>query len=189
MTIRRTLAILPAVALLGVACAQVLGLEDRSSDPWLTSSDGYDSPEFGWAGWPMLEQGNFAATEVMVLDRSTSLMWQRSASSGNYTWAEAVIYCSRLMLGGHDDWRLPSRIELVSILDYTGSDPAIDTSAFRDPNDDLANLSKTFWSVSRYIGSAACAWAVDFKVGNVDNFEKSAQFGVRCVRDAPVGQQ
>ena len=35
-----------------------------------------------------------------------------------------------LTLEGHDDWRLPTRLELVSIVDFAAYEPAIDRAAF-----------------------------------------------------------
>ena len=41
-----------------------------------------------------------------------------------YTQTGAVTYCqTTLTAGGYHDWRLPTLIELVSILDYDGGNP------------------------------------------------------------------
>jgi hypothetical protein len=63
-----------------------------------------------------------------VFDRMTDLMWQRSASGTTYTNAAAVAACKASKLGGYADWRLPTVIELVSIVDYTATSPSVDTA-------------------------------------------------------------
>lgn len=35
------------------------------------------------------------------------------------TYVEGETYCANLSLGGQSDWRVPTRIELVSLVDYT----------------------------------------------------------------------
>jgi hypothetical protein len=61
----------------------------------------------------------------VVLDRVTGLMWQREALAPN-AFAEAEAGCSALDLAGFCDWRLPTRIELVSLVDFTRAAPAFD---------------------------------------------------------------
>lgn len=56
----------------------------------------------------------------VVLDRVTGLMWQSAVDGDKFaTFSEAAQRCESLTLAGFDDWRVPSRIELVSILDVT----------------------------------------------------------------------
>ena len=52
-------------------------------------------------------------------------MWQQAAAPSTYTWEQAKAYCPTLTLAGHSDWRLPTRIELVSLVDFGRSAPAI----------------------------------------------------------------
>ena len=56
-------------------------------------------------------------TDGTVLDTETALMWAGSASSESMTWEEAGKFCSSYRAGGHQDWRLPTRSELTSLLD------------------------------------------------------------------------
>ncbi len=57
-----------------------------------------------------------------ISDTRTGLMWQESyayVETGNYiNWYDANSYIRKLnasRLGGHDDWRLPSRLEIQSL--------------------------------------------------------------------------
>jgi hypothetical protein len=89
-----------------------------------------------WATWPMPNspssglphpQSYDTSVAGTALDRVTGLRWQRDVSivstaqqaSVTTVLAQATSYCSGLTLGGFEDWRLPSRIELVSLLDFT----------------------------------------------------------------------
>ncbi|KPK16583.1 MAG: hypothetical protein AMJ62_05140 [Myxococcales bacterium SG8_38] len=94
----------------------------------------------------------------VVVDEVTGLIWQREIDEQTRATAEAIAYCDSLILQGRDDWRLPERIELVSLM-LPGSSPAIDSEAFPDTPADYfrtatyaANSDERSWSV--YFGSA-----------------------------------
>ena len=48
-----------------------------------------------------------------VTDTVTGLMWQQT-DGGEMTVEAAETYCASLMLGGYDDWRLPTEIGRAS---------------------------------------------------------------------------
>lgn len=77
-----------------------------------------------------------------VTDEATGLMWQAADSGKGMDWQAALSYAENLMLGGHDDWRLPNAKELQSIVDYSRSpqtngtaaiDTVFKTTAIKDP--------------------------------------------------------
>ncbi len=85
-----------------------------------------------WALWPMPNPASAGLPHPaqydtskagVVLDKVTGLTWQATVSTSTYAWADAKAYCASLSLGGFKDWRLPSRIELVSIVDFTIAKP------------------------------------------------------------------
>ena len=101
------------------------------------------------------------------------------APSEGCTWSEARTYCDNMTLGNHDDWRLPTKIELESIVDYTRVDPAID-AAFTNTK------TGPYWTASALAITPGNAWYVDFSEG-VSNATATHKFmRVRCVR-AGVG--
>jgi len=112
----------------------------------------------------------------VVVDRVTHLMWQRTLDAASYGWDDANLTCRCLTLAGHDDWRLPTRIEMVSIVDFTRADPAIDPSAFPGTPPDY------FWTSTVLAGSAATAWYLFFLDGNTHSGGEDSAYRVRCVR-------
>jgi hypothetical protein len=94
-----------------------------------------------------------------ILDNNTKLMWQQQDTNNRYNYNNAISYCNDLSFAGYSDWRLPSKKELISIIDYGRFGPAIDKTKF------LNAKSSTYWTstVSTYSGSYA--WTVPFSQG------------------------
>ena len=110
---------------------------------------------------------------VIVSDTETRLIWQKTYETGK-KWQQALDYCENLTYAGYDDWRLPDKNELASIVNYAKYDPASDFS-------DMP--SQYFWSSSTYVSNTYCAWGVHFNQGNVYQAVKSDAYYVRCVRN------
>ncbi|HOX45384.1 MAG TPA: DUF1566 domain-containing protein [Myxococcota bacterium] len=135
------------------------------------------------------EQPDYALEQPgSVLDRSTGLVWARcpvglggaDCEGGQLrpsTQAEALAHCADLSLDGADDWRLPTLVELLSLLDLGTQFPAADTAAF--PGTPEACL----WTREAYAPDAAQAHRVDFDGGGAD-YAPVAEPGTyaRCVR-------
>jgi hypothetical protein len=76
-----------------------------------------------------------------VQDNKTGLVWQQQAQWGTegYRWVSAMAYCSSLNLGGFSTgWRLPTKLELESLVDprIAPPGPTIDRTVFPDTNGD-----------------------------------------------------
>jgi hypothetical protein len=141
-----------------------------------------------WAEWPMpngqadVDAGapNLAGyldnRDGTVTDNVTGLMWQQDFATG-LAQPAAVTYCrSALAAGGYHDWRLPSVIELVSLVDYGQSSPSIDGTLF--PSTPASN----FWSSTPVAGSTSTAWNVHFAAGLTGSLDATTPVAVRCVR-------
>ena len=115
------------------------------------------------------------------LDNVTGLTWQKDIA-GTYTWAEAQAYCDAIYAAGIDDWRLPSIIELVSLLDVGRAWPAIDFAAFPGPVGS-PNAYGGFWSATPGAIGVATAWYVAFTDGIIarTGTGPTAKAKVRCV--------
>ena len=54
-----------------------------------------------------------------VTDSKTGLTWVASSTTA-MTWTEAKHHCAELRFGGHGDWRLPTKDELIALWDHGG---------------------------------------------------------------------
>ena len=142
---------------------------------------------------------------TMVRDNVTGLIWEVKTDDGSvhdrdntYTWCDGnpdtnggdagscgsgtdtedfVSALNATGFGGFSDWRLPTREELRSIVDYGTYDPAIDTTLFPNTRSDF------YWSAT--INSASIAWCTDFQEGGLfyeESRSKSDSCLVRAVR-------
>jgi hypothetical protein len=111
-----------------------------------------------------------------VTDTVTGLMWQKAVAAGLFTQPKAVAFCPTLNLGTHSDWRLPTIIELVSIVDFGQSNPSINATVFP------ATPANYFWSSTLYAGTTTTVWTVHFNLGVVGGNAGDIMYGVRCVR-------
>jgi TPR repeat protein len=146
-----------------------------------------NEPVDSWAQWPMPNsQADVTAGapnlesytdngDGTVTDNVTSLMWQKAVPLDTYTWTDAAAYCRRLTLAGHSDWRLPSIIELYSIVDL-GQNGSINGTYF--PSTPL----NQYWSSSPVAGGPDGAWHVWFGFGGASYRFVHFASNVRCLR-------
>ena len=107
-----------------------------------------------------------------VTDTKTGLMWVKDTTPGVFTWLKAIEYCEGL----GDGWRLPTIEELISIVDYSRIDPAIDSVFFNAQSSD-------YWSSTTNAYDPGYAWYVDVYYGYVSYAYKSSSSNyVRAVR-------
>ncbi|HYO95067.1 MAG TPA: DUF1566 domain-containing protein [Polyangiaceae bacterium] len=148
-----------------------------------TTDDGGGAPDGGWSmpnarGSGLPAEQSFAvrsvAGEELVDDQVTGLTWQRNVSANGFSWRAAKDYCETLSYGGSSEWALPTRLELVSLLDNSRITPAIDLQAF--PN----TVPEWFWSSTPFAGDPARAWHVYFYPGAPDVEDISSALA-RCV--------
>jgi len=119
-------------------------------------------------------------TGLMWMRCSLGQQWDGKACTGtptNYTWKEALQAAKNFEFAGHDDWRLPNKNELESIVEASCNSPAINITVFP------ATPSAFFWSSSPYAGFAQGAWSVDFGYGAVNATDKDGSIFARLVRD------
>jgi hypothetical protein len=122
-----------------------------------------------------------------VLDNVTGLVWQKAVpTSQAYAWADAKAYCASLSLAGLT-WHLPSRIQLLSLVDST-TGAAMDTTYFSPPGGKYT-WSSTPWVVSQIATKPQDAWMVNFGGGGGLTSNAAAQSAVeytRCVSSPAV---
>ncbi len=112
-----------------------------------------------------------------VVDSLTGLQWQQTASADQRSWYEAEAYCdTQLILAGKADWRMPTRVELASLVDFEQHDPAIASKIF------AGTAAAPYWSSSGTLGAPLEAWTVDFQWGFTTSEITNLKHPVRCVR-------
>jgi hypothetical protein len=126
----------------------------------------------------------------MVTDRNTGLTWQKEDDHRKYNWYQASgsydpahnqsvqDVCGMLNLGGLTDWRLPTKKELMSIVDYSVPYPGPAISSAYFPN----TVAFHYWTSSTFAGDPDLAWHVSFVDGHVSYNNKNDPLHVRCVR-------
>lgn len=125
--------------------------------------------------WPSLTVDDSISDQNTLIDNNTGLEWQQTDSEVGMVWSAAVSYCDELNYGGHDDWRLPTPQELLTLSAVIG-----DTDYFQ------ATTDRTYWSSGGNCspGYSSYAWYVDYYNYGGNYFIKcnSTSRKARCVR-------
>ncbi len=129
-----------------------------------------------------------------VSDDINNLVWDRCplgfsgptciGSILTFSWENALLEVSARNSANHlgfNDWRLPNRIELESLIKIDAESPAVDGSVF--PNSPVVNsLNAISWSSTTNPADTSTAWYVSFFSGNTEFGSKSNNLTVRLVR-------
>jgi hypothetical protein len=147
-----------------------------------------DCVDPNWAEWPMPgatingapdgspnPQSYTDNKDMTVTDNVTGLMWQQPEPVSTYNQSDAISYCANLVLAGHDDWRLPSPIELASLLDL--SLPASINGTYFP-----GTYNSPTWTTLVYEKSTSSIYVVDFGGGRITSAPANSLNHVRCVR-------
>ncbi|HEY1136601.1 MAG TPA: DUF1566 domain-containing protein [Xanthomonadaceae bacterium] len=120
------------------------------------------------------------ASEAAKPKATAQLEWSHTLGGGermSYAAAEEAVAA----LG--EGWRLPSIQELLSIVDYTRSEPAIDIERFPDTK------SGAYWTSTTCAWAPRAAWIVSFHGGDANGYRRDdGDAVVRAVRSLPAGQ-
>ena len=103
-----------------------------------------------------------------ITDNLTGLMWVKSPDSTKRTWADAVSYAYTTPRCGHNDWRLPNRNELRSLVNYGQSD-----SATWLVGEGFSNVqADQYWSSTAYGTTTDSAWTINMGDGSTSALSK-----------------
>lgn len=132
-----------------------------------------------------------AQADGTLLHRPTRRVWQRCALGQTWdgatctgaptrlNWSAALAAAEDHAQAGFDDWRLPNRNELASIIEDRCFVPALNAAAFPDaPND-------VYWTGSPVTATVEEAWRVDFADGLIEPASTGTLHAVRLVRGGP----
>jgi hypothetical protein len=117
-------------------------------------------PHLQWKGRRFVDNGDGTVT-----DRLNQLMWTQSGWRPEFVsasnWWDAVERIKKLRLNGHDDWRLPTIGEWVSLVDKSRQAPAlVEPNPFQNI---ITHLP--YWSQTEY------TYGIDYTCKNVCPFE------------------
>lgn len=127
---------------------------------------------------PAAERFQLVMNDEAVLDKETGLVWERTGSSEEMDWYEAIDYCYGRTTGGRKGWRLPTMEELSSLVDPSEEDPALpEGHPFLGDH-----VSSYCWSSTTNTLNTSNAWFVYFYVGSDNGNYKSNYYYVRAVR-------
>jgi Protein of unknown function (DUF1566) len=126
------------------------------------------------------------------LDENTGLCWMDPAAALRYDWQGAIDYCDELDLEGHADWYLPSKQELIDLLEG-GCDEGVLTGTggwcnnCRDSESCRTMFGPDFSAFISLIWTSEPkdddnAWRGDIVGGNIGISPKDQDKSVRCVR-------
>jgi hypothetical protein len=134
------------------------------------------------AGWE-LQDGDFqpnaqalTKTADEVTDTHTGLVWQIGDDGNTYTQTQAVQHCASFTsTEASTGWRLPSVIELMTLIDNGVDLPSISTLF-------SAAQSTNYWTSTPTATANTLAWTVRFDFGEVIPLLLDTALPVRCVR-------
>ncbi|MEQ1845895.1 MAG: DUF1566 domain-containing protein [Nitrospira sp.] len=112
-----------------------------------------------------------------VRDNNTGLVWEQSPAmlTPGPTWSDARLQCVDKNVGGTRGWRLPSVVELASLIDPSLPPPFIPgvfTGVHLGP----------YWSATSNAESSTTKFAINFQDGLVGLSSKSTSNYLWCVR-------
>jgi hypothetical protein len=134
---------------------------------------------------------------MSVVDEKNGIWWQNSVQELVYS--EAQEYCLELSLLGHNDWRIPSNEEYISLLgncdedvenlgdgdlftsEYVTSGYCSSCSDSAFCNKIFGDDQKTYWSSTEWSYNGD-PYRVDFGDGEIYNTKYREENSVRCVR-------
>lgn len=128
------------------------------------------------------------ATDGTVLDKQTGLIWMRctvgqkwdgiscNGSRSFMLWQTALQTAKNNNFAGKNDWRLPNKKELHSLVGSRCSYPVNNTVIFPGATSD------EFWSSSPYARNSSYAWSIDFNNGYDRGSSKDNLYAIRLVR-------
>jgi hypothetical protein len=103
-----------------------------------------------------------------VLDKQTGLTWARNADIAKKAlpWQEAMEFCQDLVIGNRKGWRLPTKEELITLLDTSRSAPALPDG---HPFKNVKFMLVFYWTSTAYEGDSSSAWVVGMNLGGVSD--------------------
>ena len=136
---------------------------------------------FGQDGTYRLNVPSYSATATSLKDSVTGLVWQLTPDPSAKNHAAAAQYCDDLELGGQTDWRLPTRLEYVSILDLGMG------SGYCMPAAILLETTGAHWTASATGTASDQFFTINDQLGAWTIATDATPLAARCVRGPTLG--
>jgi hypothetical protein len=149
------------------------------------SGTGQDGEHQSGATWPTLrftDNSVANSTDKTLTDNLTGLIWSKDATpdSATKTWQQALLYIKSLNSSnylGYNDWRLPNRNELESVVHRGESNPGTWLTG-----QGFIGKTDAYWSSNRYMTNNDNAWFVNMYQGTSSETSKNDPHSVWPVR-------
>ena len=115
----------------------------------------------------------YGVSAGVATDIATGLGWQVTASATAFPQGLGIMSCTGMGTG----WRLPTILELQTIVHEGRTLPAIDGTSFAGG----VPFNVFFWSSTPFAADATQAWGVDFDKGDAVTAPLVDAHSVRCV--------
>ncbi|WP_415395975.1 DUF1566 domain-containing protein [Sulfurimonas sp. CS5] len=117
--------------------------------------------------------------ERVFIDKSTSLIWQDHQDNEDLsiTYYQSKDYCADLVIGKYNNFRIPSLVELQSIVDYKNYNSAI-KKGFDYVSDEY------YWTTTPFVGEKNVVWLIHFKKGERTVKDMHYDRHIRCVQSS-----
>jgi hypothetical protein len=172
----------PASASFEESLAQPTPFPDSSTIFCTDGNAKVDCPVQGAAGWGqdgtyLINRPQYTSAGGTVTDAITGLTWEQGNAPAD-TWDAQVARCSSLSTYGYTDWRLPTRLEIITIIDAGRTQPTFDTSVFSS----TPMPSYYYWLGQELDGVPTAAWLADWTSSRLTWNGKNAKDSAKCVR-------
>lgn len=136
---------------------------------------------------------SFQVAGAIARHNSSGLMWSRCrlglvwdagtqhcklipGQAQTFTWLDAQVAAKASQLEGFNDWRLPNKNELMSVVEHACTGPSINEAVFPDTPLDA------FWTSSPSSIDVGYAWRLRFISGDMTTDDMAKKYYVRLVR-------
>jgi hypothetical protein len=128
-----------------------------------------------------------------VHDNVTCLDWEKAPDTTQGYWQDNQDHCASLAsnnYAGFSDWRLPTRVEMASLVDVARTGDAIDTTAFPKEPSGYYRTGSDWYETITGQSSSGFSWIYGMSSGFTSNaYAKSTSMAyVRCVRGNGGGE-
>ncbi len=126
----------------------------------------------------------FSVQGDVVIDQKTGVEWARNPGrldERGMTWHNAIEFCENFNLAGRSGWRLPSRAELLELMEYEEDVGLIDIFGYTGHYPNLGG--NPYWSNTPLADNTNRVWCVLTGSGVVSTYKKTLVCYVWPVRD------